>query len=93
MLLSDPHRKIKLFRIYADTTREDNFDAISPALIQAREMDIRTLVAITKEATTKMILKYARILGVLASPNQWIVVDLVKHRVQYKSLFILVSSS
>ena len=74
IIISDVHRSIKTFAMH----REDNsFEKISPTLLQIRDLDIHNLVALTNEETTSKLLQYAGILGLLACPNHWIVLDLV----------------
>ena len=82
LLLSDMTINIRLWNIESTTARTladlDAFDdRIRNILIEIRDLEITHLVALTKERTTYFLVTFAQMLGILASPNSWVLLDLV----------------
>ena len=50
---------------------------IKSILLEVRELEIHRIVTLTRESTTFFVVTYAQMLGILASPNSWLMLDVV----------------
>ena len=82
LLLSDTSLHIRLWNI--STYRPGNIhdliefdEKIKTILLEVRSLEINSVVTLTRERTTFFFVTYAQMLGILASPNSWLLLDLV----------------
>lgn len=78
ILMSDAFIDTKLWALNDTEFQETGgLDQVSSIILEVRELEITSIISMTKRQETVNMIKFAGMLGVLAIPNHWIVLDLV----------------